>query len=581
MQLINHGDGHVEICDERHHPEETENLVSESEPEVSPEERAAKRKRIEQHARHYLKHQTIFIQSASLRGPFESGWLNPWSHANRPGVEQGQDSESCNGHEAAPLDKAITKASKRAQGCSAKDPIPRSKDSKTTKLTNGELTKPHVKEAVDVEETPKALCEQVRSGITSAFTSDTARSISHAQNDTNSQRHSQDLDSTAKRVQQLDAFSSKLRTLFEKEKESAGRETQTAAEKEISSPGPAHTKSLISSQAIHEAALRLAKQELTTPKKSRRAFQKKQNGSTQSVNSEVVKDRFTFHSPPSPFLVQNVTKVDAPLTNDQSFSSVERRHISQVTHTQQSYLGINLDLAEQYTNSTLPTPPPEKTSSKSISHQSWKASWESGAPTCLIDDPIKLRASKDCSKPPNPKILHQTSHDKNTTTKFHATSRNYFLGAASDPTVVSTQEAMLDARQALQGVPISPTTPHEISRTSVIENPDTSDNDPLQGDSQLRVGPASPTFNTQDLPDSVFSFTSPITQKPVNHEMLCDNVAQEQLLENPRVEPDKERICGQTTSQDSSVGIKDLDESFDVNEAIEDMSAFLSDSGNR
>ncbi|OAL37651.1 hypothetical protein AYO20_03158 [Fonsecaea nubica] len=43
------------------------------------EQRAAKRRRIEGHATAYLRGQPIFIMTAQLRGPFDSGWKNPWA----------------------------------------------------------------------------------------------------------------------------------------------------------------------------------------------------------------------------------------------------------------------------------------------------------------------------------------------------------------------------------------------------------------------------------------------------------------------------------------------------------------------
>lgn len=42
-------------------------------------QRAAKRRRIEANANRYLQGSTLFIQTASLRGPFTNGWQNPWA----------------------------------------------------------------------------------------------------------------------------------------------------------------------------------------------------------------------------------------------------------------------------------------------------------------------------------------------------------------------------------------------------------------------------------------------------------------------------------------------------------------------
>ena len=42
-------------------------------------QRASKRQRIEAHATSYLRGQSLFILTASLRGPFDDGWRNPWA----------------------------------------------------------------------------------------------------------------------------------------------------------------------------------------------------------------------------------------------------------------------------------------------------------------------------------------------------------------------------------------------------------------------------------------------------------------------------------------------------------------------
>ncbi|KAJ5900621.1 uncharacterized protein N7473_004691 [Penicillium subrubescens] len=49
-----------------------------SDDELTEAERAAKRQRIEKLAESYLQGKPLFILSASLKGPFEQGWRNPW-----------------------------------------------------------------------------------------------------------------------------------------------------------------------------------------------------------------------------------------------------------------------------------------------------------------------------------------------------------------------------------------------------------------------------------------------------------------------------------------------------------------------
>ncbi|KAH0536402.1 hypothetical protein FGG08_006727 [Glutinoglossum americanum] len=52
--------------------------ASDSGPEINPEDRAAKRQRIERIAQQYLSGQQILILSAGLKGPFHKNWPNPW-----------------------------------------------------------------------------------------------------------------------------------------------------------------------------------------------------------------------------------------------------------------------------------------------------------------------------------------------------------------------------------------------------------------------------------------------------------------------------------------------------------------------
>jgi hypothetical protein len=46
--------------------------------DMDDKQRAAKRRRIEDNARRYLMDGTFHIQSATLKGPFDTGWHNPW-----------------------------------------------------------------------------------------------------------------------------------------------------------------------------------------------------------------------------------------------------------------------------------------------------------------------------------------------------------------------------------------------------------------------------------------------------------------------------------------------------------------------
>ncbi|KAJ9296469.1 hypothetical protein DTO271G3_5167 [Paecilomyces variotii] len=54
-----------------------------SDDELDEPARAAKRRRIEQLGESYLTGQPLFILSASLRGPFDDGWHNPWTKTRK------------------------------------------------------------------------------------------------------------------------------------------------------------------------------------------------------------------------------------------------------------------------------------------------------------------------------------------------------------------------------------------------------------------------------------------------------------------------------------------------------------------
>uniref|UniRef100_A0A093VNI3 Vacuolar protein sorting-associated protein 11 like n=1 Tax=Talaromyces marneffei PM1 TaxID=1077442 RepID=A0A093VNI3_TALMA len=55
-----------------------------SDDELDEATRAVKRRRIESLGEAYLKGTTLFIASASLRGPFDKGWVNPWKKHRKP-----------------------------------------------------------------------------------------------------------------------------------------------------------------------------------------------------------------------------------------------------------------------------------------------------------------------------------------------------------------------------------------------------------------------------------------------------------------------------------------------------------------
>ncbi|KAH0564760.1 hypothetical protein GP486_001854 [Trichoglossum hirsutum] len=64
-------------------PTPSDVTAPDSEPEIDPESRVAKRRRIEQIAQQYLSGQQIFILTAGLKGPFDKNWTNPWGERSK------------------------------------------------------------------------------------------------------------------------------------------------------------------------------------------------------------------------------------------------------------------------------------------------------------------------------------------------------------------------------------------------------------------------------------------------------------------------------------------------------------------
>lgn len=58
-------------------------LCSGSDDEKTAEEHRDKRRRIEVQGQHYLQGRPLFILSASLRGPLDGAWINPWARKSR------------------------------------------------------------------------------------------------------------------------------------------------------------------------------------------------------------------------------------------------------------------------------------------------------------------------------------------------------------------------------------------------------------------------------------------------------------------------------------------------------------------
>lgn len=62
-----------------------------SDDDLGESQRSARRRRIEKLGEAYLKGGSLFILSASLRGPLDRGWINPWSKDRRKAAENKPD----------------------------------------------------------------------------------------------------------------------------------------------------------------------------------------------------------------------------------------------------------------------------------------------------------------------------------------------------------------------------------------------------------------------------------------------------------------------------------------------------------
>ena len=70
-------------------PSPSDIVESNSECETDSDSRKAKRRRVEDLGRQYLAGRPLFIQSASLKGPFDNGWVNPWKKRGRGNLQHG------------------------------------------------------------------------------------------------------------------------------------------------------------------------------------------------------------------------------------------------------------------------------------------------------------------------------------------------------------------------------------------------------------------------------------------------------------------------------------------------------------
>ncbi|EEP79807.1 predicted protein [Uncinocarpus reesii 1704] len=76
-------------------PSDTIFWPSDFESETDDASRVAKRRRIERLGRDYLEGKPLFIFSATLQGPFEEGWVNPWKKSRRPLATKDKHTQPC------------------------------------------------------------------------------------------------------------------------------------------------------------------------------------------------------------------------------------------------------------------------------------------------------------------------------------------------------------------------------------------------------------------------------------------------------------------------------------------------------
>ncbi|RAH43908.1 uncharacterized protein BO95DRAFT_417611 [Aspergillus brunneoviolaceus CBS 621.78] len=76
-------------------PDSDLDTLAGSDDDLDPTERLARHRRIEKLAEAYLQGSPLFLLSASLRGPFDNGWVNPWRKDRcRHGGSEGTEDEN-------------------------------------------------------------------------------------------------------------------------------------------------------------------------------------------------------------------------------------------------------------------------------------------------------------------------------------------------------------------------------------------------------------------------------------------------------------------------------------------------------
>lgn len=103
---LDHGDFHIEPDDA------VDDAPSR---DFTPQERAAKRRRVEAVATHYLRGKPPVILTAGLKGPFNNGWTNPWETTQLPRKTSDKGRHTVDGRSQV-IDKAIPKGKGLARG---------------------------------------------------------------------------------------------------------------------------------------------------------------------------------------------------------------------------------------------------------------------------------------------------------------------------------------------------------------------------------------------------------------------------------------------------------------------------------
>jgi hypothetical protein len=146
------------------------------------EEQAAKRQRVERIAAQYLKGRMPVILTASLRGPFNHGWKNPWAEEKKSRRRSSDEDNSVGNGKAGVRKGRYTEAKRRTRSAGRKtleeQAVASPETSRAAQVHVQEFEEPHTQEEIEVPPaTAPSPGEHDTSGATEFFSVNTERCV--------------------------------------------------------------------------------------------------------------------------------------------------------------------------------------------------------------------------------------------------------------------------------------------------------------------------------------------------------------------------------------------------------------------